>query len=178
MATKLSVNDVKERLASYKESTVTDELYSFGTMMLHDATDRLAKSDAKASAIAGYAGALIALLASTATMWLKQTHSWQLLIPVAAIVSFFFAALFAVLSMTLKSTDWFSPNEWMKADCLQSAERLRRYHVLTMWGALESLEQCYGEKLRDVRRAQCCTLAAWMLLAISFFQIAAFPASL
>jgi MFS family permease len=175
MATKISEEDVRMRLASYTDASVTNELYSFGTMLLDDGVDRLGKSDTKASAIAGYAGALIAVLASTAGIWRTHTHSWHLLFPVAAIIALFLAALFAVSSTTLKRTEWFSTNEWIKADCLSDAERLRRYHILTMWGARESLEKSYKKKLADVRKAELATLIAWILLAISFFQVAASP---
>jgi len=83
--------------------------------------------------MAGYSGGLIALLASTAGLWTKVESTWHILFPTAAILALFFAAFFAVTSMTLKKTQWFSPNEWMKEECLTSCERLRRYHILTIW---------------------------------------------
>jgi hypothetical protein len=74
--------------------------------------------------------------------------------------------------MTLKKTQWFSPNEWMRVECLTSSERLRRYHVLTIWGASESIEASYQRKVADIRKAECLTLIAWFLLAVSFFDVA------
>jgi hypothetical protein len=169
----LSEKDVRDRLDSYTEPSVTDELYHFGEMLLRDVIERLSKADTKAGAIAAYAGGLITLLVSTSGIWAKNQSGSHLLLPITAIVALFLSAFFAVSSMTMKRAEWFSPNEWMKEECLETGERLRRYHVLTMWGASESLETLYQAKLSELRKAQWGTLIAWVLLTLAFFQVAA-----
>ncbi|HEY1525016.1 MAG TPA: hypothetical protein VGH51_02155 [Candidatus Angelobacter sp.] len=172
MTTDISEQQVRERLASYEDTKVTDELYSFGQTLLHDAVERLNKSDSKAGAMAGYAGGVVALLASTAKMWAGNEHSWHILLPMVATALLFLAAVVAVLSLRLKKTDWLSPDEWMKKECLESGERLRRYHILTMWGVHESLDVAYQKKTAAIRKAEFLMLAAWLLLAVSLFDIA------
>jgi hypothetical protein len=169
----LSEKDVKDRLASYTDPSVTDELYHFGEMLVRDSIERVSKADTKAAAIAAYAGGLVTLLVSTSGIWAKNNSGVHLLMPIIAIVALILSAFFAVSSMTLKRTEWFSVNEWMKQDCLETGERLRRYHILTMWGASESLEGLYEAKLSELRKAQWVTLLAWILLAVAFFDIAA-----
>ena len=171
MNTQLSEATVRQRLASYKDPTVTDELYGFGQALVHDAIDRLSKSDTKAGAMAAYNGALLALLASTASIWTVHLHSWQRISPILAVACLFFAAMFAISSIGTRKTDWHSSNEWMKEECLTSGERLRRYHVLTMWGAYGSLNSAYSDKMRDLKRSEWLTLASWLFLVITFLQI-------
>lgn len=168
----LSENDVRERLDSYTESGVTDELYHFGEMLLRDVVERVGKADTKASALAAYAGGLITLLVSTSGIWAKGQPRVHIILPIAAIGALFLAAFFAVSSMSLKRAEWFSPNEWMKKECLETGERLRRYHILAMWGTSESLEKLYQSKLSELRKAQWGTLIAWVLLALAFFDVA------
>lgn len=171
MPTNLTEQDVRKRLASYEDSTVTDELYTFGKMLTDDAIERLSKSDAKAGAIAAYSGGLIALLASTSPMWATHLNSRQIAVPVFALLSLFLSAALSVFSMSPRKTEWHSTNEWMKEGCLTTGERLRRYHLLTMWGAYESLNQVYVSKAFQVKCATACTIVSWILLAATFFQI-------
>ncbi len=169
----LSEKDVRDRLDSYTDPSVTDELYHFGELLIRDVIERVSKADTKAGAIAAYAGGLITLLVSTSGIWAKNQSGLHILLPIAAIAALFLSIFFAVTSMTMKRAEWFSPNEWMKQECLETGERLRRYHVLTMWGTSESLETLYEAKLRELRKAQWITLIAWILLALAFFDIAA-----
>jgi hypothetical protein len=174
----LSEKDVRDRLDSYIDPSVTDELYHFGETLLRDVLERVSKADTKAGAMAAYAGGLITLLVSTSGLWAKDQAGWHLVLPIAAIGALFLSTFFAVSSMTLKRSEWFSPNEWMKQECLETGERLRRYHILTMWGASESLETVYEIKLSRLRKAQWITLAAWILLALAFLDIAALRTTL
>ena len=69
--TDLCKDEVKRRLESYEDDGVTDELYGFGTMLVHDAVDRLSKINGTAGATAAYCAGLITILTSTATIWGK-----------------------------------------------------------------------------------------------------------
>jgi hypothetical protein len=171
MTADISEQQVRERLASYEDAAVTDELYTFGQTMLHDAVERLNKSDSKAGVMAGYAGGVVALLASTAKIWATNETKWHILLPMAAIVLLLIAACVAAFSLRLKKTEWLSPNEWMKEECLKSAEKLRRYHILTMWGVHESLDRTYQKKTAHIRKAEWLMLAAWVFLAASLFDV-------
>src|SRR5207248_4577686 len=64
LATNLRSGELS-RLGSYEDDGVTDELYGFGTMLVHDAVDRLSKINGTAGAIAAYCAGLITILTST-----------------------------------------------------------------------------------------------------------------
>jgi hypothetical protein len=87
MPTQIREQDVRKRLAAYKDLSITDELYAFGQRLIDDAVDRLSKSDTKAGAIAAYSGGLIALLTSTSSLWALHLESWHLLMPMLAVSS-------------------------------------------------------------------------------------------
>jgi hypothetical protein len=53
---RLSEAEVRSRLESYENESVTDELYGFGKMLVQDAVGRLSAADAKASGVAAYCG--------------------------------------------------------------------------------------------------------------------------
>src|SRR5260370_27001774 len=146
MGTQLTEQDVRKRLAVYQDPSVTDELYAFGQMLIHDAVERLSKSDTKAGAIAAYSGGLIALLVATSPSWAIHLKSWHALLPLTAVLSLFLSAIFAVSSISPRKTEWHSTNEWMKEECLTTGERMRRYNLLTMWGSYDSLNRAYEDK--------------------------------
>ena len=80
-STDLCKDEVKRRLGSYEDDGVTDELYGFGTMLVHDAVDRLSKINGTAGAIAAYCAGLITILTSTATIWAKGIGPWERFLP-------------------------------------------------------------------------------------------------
>lgn len=53
---RLSEAEVRLRLGSYENDSVTEELYGFGKMLIQDAVSRLSSADAKASGVAAYCG--------------------------------------------------------------------------------------------------------------------------
>jgi hypothetical protein len=168
MGTAMDLTDaeVKKRLGSYSDAAITAELYDFGKMLLQDAIDRFNKLDSKASALAAYCGGLITVLVSTHGLWSKLQNAQVDLIQ-AATGLLFLSAAFAVLSMFLRGTQWFSQNEWLKADCLSSADRLRRYHVLTMWGVVRSHHAAYRRKLLTIYATQFLLIAAVVVLLVA-----------
>jgi hypothetical protein len=132
----LTEPEVRKRLGSYTPTEVTDELYDFGKMMVDEAIDRFKTLDSKATAIAAYALALITFLASQTAS--EKVHSWATYAPMASGIVAGSAAVIAISALWLKRFEWYSHEDWMRADCLKDAESLRRYHIITMWGALQS----------------------------------------
>ena len=168
--TKLSDAEVKARLASYKSSEVTDELYDFGKMMIDEAIDRFKSLDTKATAIAAYSIGLITILVSTQTVW-ARAHSWAVYAPPVGGLIALGAASFAISALWLRRFEWFSQDEWMKADCLSSSERLRRYHVLAMAGAQRSYQTRCRSKASRIAIAQGLLLASAIVLVFAFADL-------
>jgi len=90
---------------------VIDELYSFGEKLVSDAVDRLSKSDSKASALAGYCGGLVTLVASTSALWGKYLDIYSLVATVVAVILFIISAWLAAGSTHPQATEWYSDND-------------------------------------------------------------------
>ncbi len=162
----LTEDEVRVRLGSYSDANITDELYEFGRMLLQNSVDRIGKLDSKGAALAAYCGGLITVLVATRDVWSKLSPQQVLLTGVATAL-IFLAAASAIASMSLRKTEWFTQNEWLKGDCLSSADRLRRYHVLTMWGIVKSHHGAYRKKIFCVYLAQFFLIGAGVTLLVA-----------
>ncbi len=163
---RLEEKDAKELLQGYESSAVTDELYEFGAMLVKESVDRIHWLDSKAAAIAGYAGAIIVLINLTAPIWRPATAHWVQAVLVLAAVGVFAAGACAVRALFLREFTWFSDTEWIKDDCLDDADFLRRYHVLTMFGVRRSHEMASTSKTSWITRAQRVFGVAALLLLV------------
>ena|SRR5207245_847998 len=168
----LSEDEVKARLALYEDATISNELYDFGRMLLQDAVDRIGKLDSKASALAAYCGGLVTILISTSASWAKFASPSATSLLTVAVLGIVISGALAVWSMTLQKIEWFTQDEWLKRDCLSSSERLRRYHVLTMWGVIKSHHAAYRRKIGKIYYAQVVLVLAGLFLLAAFLQIA------
>jgi hypothetical protein len=167
----LTYANVKTRVQN-SAPEVVDELYFFGEKLVSDAVDRLSKSDSKATALAGYCGGLVTLVASTSTFWGKYLDVYSLIASVVAVILFIVSAWLAAGSTHPQPTEWYSDNDWFREDCLQARERLRRYRVLTMWRILTSHQQAFRAKTARVRNAVRLLKTASLFLLITFLEIA------
>lgn len=142
----LTESIVRQRLASYKCAKVTDEIYDFGKMLIDEVIDRAKTLDTKATAIAAYSIALITFLASQ-HFANTTAHSWRDYAMAGSGAIAMISAVVAISALWLKRFAWFSPDEWIKADCLDDAERLRRYHIIRC-GAFSNLTKRFVERKR------------------------------
>jgi hypothetical protein len=167
----LEYADVKQRIKG-ANSDVVDELYSFGEKLVSDAVDRLAKCDGKASALAAYSGALITLTMSTSTSWSKYLDKLSLAAVILAGLLFVASAWLAVGSTHPQPTEWYSDNDWLRSECLQTREQLKQYRVLTMWRILRSHQQAFRSKTKRIRSAVFALKIAFLLLVFAFLEVA------
>jgi len=103
----LDENEVRNRLASYSDPAVTDELYGLGQMLLRDAIDRIAKSDASAFGVAAYCGALIAVIVSSSPAWRSSSDAWPINLILLALFILAVSGALAIYSTTPAPTEWF-----------------------------------------------------------------------
>jgi hypothetical protein len=167
----LTTAEVKERLASYNEPKVTDELYDLGKILVSEAQDRFKSLDTKASAIAAYSIGVITLLVSTRGSWGQVSHLWSVRAIVLGGIVALVAALLAIWALTLKEYQWFSENVWLESSCLKDAERLRRFHVLAMWTIVDSHNSTCETKASRIYFAQWLLLASAVVLALSLGDV-------
>ncbi len=168
MATKsLSVEEVNARLVSYESQETTKELYDFGKMMVGECVERVHKIDSKATMLAGYGGAIIALLISTSSLWMSIIDKWAMVTVFAAAFAVLMSAAYAVWSFSPKTFDWFSDNEWFEKDYLSDPEQLRRYHILTMHNVVRSHDAVSKTKTKRIRTSQRLLGVGTLLLVVA-----------
>jgi len=157
----LNLEEVKSRLASYQDEDITSELLEFGKLMLSRAERRTAQIDSKAISTAGYCGALVAIIVSTATFWAKSSDVFLSSLPAVAAIVAGIAGFLAMHSTRLEEFGWFSADDWMNRDCLQDPRRLRRFHILAAWQILSTYRSSYATKTVKLEWAQ--KLLSWSL---------------
>jgi hypothetical protein len=161
---RLSEDAIRQRLASYKSPEVTNELYAFGKMMVDEVVDRFKSLDTKATAIAAYSIGLITILVSTRASWRSATHPLVGYAPLVSGAIAFASAAVAVSTLWLKGFAGISQDEWVKAECLDDAEKLRRYHIIVMHGVHESYRKLCKQKAFRVVVAEALLLASAIIL--------------
>lgn len=163
---RLTETEVRKRLASYNDTAVTDELYTFGTRMVDKALERFKGLDTKAVAVAAYSIGIITLLVSS-----KATQEaglgWMVVFPLGSAIAAFVAAACAVSALWLRQSKWFSQDGWLNAKHLSDVEALRRYQIINMWGVWDSHQSaCDGKALR-IAAAEGSLLVSAVLLIIT-----------
>ena len=150
-ANQLSEDEVKRLLTSYDSEETTNELYSFGLEMVKEAADRYHRFDSKATKIAGYAGAVLALLVSQFSEWSTAVDWWAVPVVLGAAVLALVAAALGLAAISLREIQMYSPSEWINEPSLKNPSQLRRYHIYTMYGVRQSfIGECQW-KARRVR---------------------------
>jgi hypothetical protein len=167
----LEYAEVRQRVKN-SGADVVDEIYYFGEKLVSDAVDRLAKSDNKASGLAAYCGGLITLIMSTSPFWSRYLDLFSSVVVIVAVLCLITSAWMALGSTHPEPTEWYSDNDWLRSECLQAREQLRRYRVLTMWRVLASHQKAFRKKMRHIWRAVVLLKIASALLFVAFLDIA------
>ncbi len=167
----LSETVVSERLTAYEQPETTQELYEFGRLLLAEALDSGYRLDSKAFMAAGYAGAILTLLVTAAPLW-SSTEKVARLMLVGAGITAFVAAVAAFAALLLIPVEWFSPSEWFNKECLENADRLRRYHVLCMYGVRQSQKSICWSKIHRIHMAHWALMATGVFLFLALLNVA------
>jgi hypothetical protein len=123
----LTKDDVKELIYSYEQPQVTDELYTFGAMLLNEVQERSGQIDSKAAVILGWATGILAFLFtqfSSESGWVN-----------GAIVTT--GGLFALLAVIFSysalraRSNWRYPSDrdWFEKTALSDSDELKRFHI-------------------------------------------------
>jgi hypothetical protein len=168
----LSESEVKARLESYEDDSITEELYGFGKMLVQDAVNRLNSADAKATGVAAYCGGLLTVLSATFGIWSKGITWREVFLPICSAAFAIAAGYLAFLATGFRNVDWFSPDDWLNKDAMQGQQRIKKFHILSMWVVLESHDRAYQHKLARVKRARWLTALSILSLAGTFIESA------
>lgn len=169
------VIEVTSLVAGYTDTKTTDELYEFGKMLLLEGIDRQHWIDSKAGTVAGFSGAIVALLLSTASSWkpslmtLAVEFRWTVLVGIGFIL---LAGLLAFLGFFSRTFIWIDEKkDWFDKDYLDYPDQLKRFHVLAMYNATTSHSKVNAKKMTCLTWAQITLLIGGALLAIPLLLI-------
>jgi hypothetical protein len=168
----LNEQQVNERLCSYDDTKVTDELYEFGSRMLSEFIDVNHQLDSKGSTLAGYSTAIVALLVSTSPFWRPVFDQWVVMVVLGAGLCAMIASAFSMKAAALYTFKWFSDDEWLHRKYLENPETMRRYRILTMHNVVSSHRNTAEEKSSYLGIAQWALTISGGLLFIALASAA------
>jgi len=172
---RLSEDEVNRRLDICENPEIVDELYDFGRDLVKENADRVKAIESKATSFAAYGTALVTLLVSSSASWSKLGNAWSLWIALCAGICGLMCACFSIRALTLRKLEVVSENEWLKAECLyESVAFLKKYRILTLWGAVDSYIETQGLKAKELRRGQEWLTASVGYLVLLLFQLTFF----
>jgi hypothetical protein len=167
--------DITKRVQDYNEIKTTDELYDFGKMLLLEEVDRAHWIDSKAATLAGFCGAVVALLLSTSSNWkrvLAQEPDWSRVVVFIGIGLVLMSSALAFIALINRTFSWIDEkDEWFQKDYLEFPDFLRRSYVLTMYQATRSHGKKNDTKSNYLTAAQLALFLGGSLLAIPLMTI-------
>lgn len=172
LAPRMSEKQVRERMNQIADPSVADELYSLGQSMANEIVGSIRSLESKATLFAAYGTAIVTLLISSSGTWNRVGNHVTPWISVCAGMAAFLCTVCSVKALALKTYKIVSQEEWLEADCLQSYLKLRKYHILAIWSAMDSRFDVQSQKIRELRVAQRWLQVAVALMVLLLFQIA------
>jgi hypothetical protein len=153
----VDVADVERRLPSLGDDSV-EELYRFGTWMVSSAQQRTTRLDAKLTGILGWSSAALAFVLVDGALSKPRGLFFVAVIVAVAVTT----ASIVSACLGLKSRVWPAPSErdWFRDGVLESAETLKRYHIVSML----NIHHCQADV--NYKRAKW-LMASEILLALS-----------
>jgi Ca2+/Na+ antiporter len=169
---RLTEKEVRERLKLCTEIKVVEEIYSLGQSMLKDIVDSVRVLESKAVSFAAYGAAIVTLLISSSAAWSKLGNKLTPWICVCAGVSALICTVLAVKAIALHEHEIISQDEWLNKESLDNELKIKRYHILSIWGVMTSRIDVQARKVIEVRRAQLWLKISVAVLVVLLFQIA------
>jgi hypothetical protein len=159
--------DVDELIDRHATTTVTDELFDFGKMLLANNEDRVSAIDTKAMSIVGFSSAILAFLVTRAIDWDTSTVGLLFILAVGTLAAL--ACLSAGLALrgaqnwkALGEATWFPP-----ADVLDKPDELKRFYIKAMHQAHQENHRIANRKASQMILGQLFMGVGGILLAVA-----------
>ena len=145
----LDIKEVNRRI-DLCDAQMVNQLYDFGLSLLREIDQRFEYLDKKATSIAGFCGAIAALLVSTVCSWAGALDPCVVPVVLVAGGLTLVGSGLALWGTFISTQDWFSPNDWLREECFKDSVELKRYWVTCIY------------KIRQTYRAECDRKAVWI----------------
>jgi hypothetical protein len=148
----------------YRDDKSTEELHFLGNLLVAESLDRTKQLDAKATALTGYCGVILALLVSGFAQKIGTMSGLQQGAVTLAGLSVIIASAMALAVLWVKDFEWFSDLDWFEPTLLEKPETLRRFHVLVMHRLKHQHEQVNADKAALMTKAYSMVVFCGVLL--------------
>lgn len=159
-----SREEVKRLVYAYEDTGITDELYSFGVMLLNEIGQRSAQIDTKAAITLGWATAVLAFVVSSTRQANNNFHlavSFVAAVCALATVVFSFAAL-----RIYDEWAWPSDRDWLEEVAFVNADELRRFHIRSIHEVRQNHKSITDRKATRLLLGQRFLVAAGAVLVL------------
>ena len=170
-ANQLDLDEVNRRL-DLATPGVTAELYSFGSALIAEVDRRFEYLDGKANRIAGYSGAIVAVIVSSIGTWPKAIDpSMVPVILFAAVAALVAGGMALVATQTTKLVS-FSPNDWLREEYIKDKEELTKYWVSCIYVNRQTYSDRCTQKAKWIELSQYAFLFAASMLLVALLDAA------
>jgi len=169
---RMTEKQVRERLSQIVGLEIANEIYSLGQSMANEIIGSIRALESKATLFAAYGTGIVTFLVSSSATWSNLGNLMTPWIAVCAGLAALICTVFSVKALALKTYKIVSQEEWLESECLENELKLKRYHILTTWSAMESRLEVQLKKLSELRSAERWLQVAVAIMAFLLFQIA------
>lgn len=160
----LSKEAVSDLVYSYKDNGITEELNSFGLMLLSESQERARQINSAAVTVLTWATGVLALLVTQLDVSATGIQLATLLLGAA---SSLLAVICSFLALRIKDQWlWPSDKDWFEESALVSKDELTRFHIRSIHEVKQAKEIITERKGLLLFRAQQFLMAGAFLLAI------------
>lgn len=155
--------EIERLLLANPYQELTEELFSFGQLLLDEIQQRTAQLDTKLISLLGWTAAILAFLLVGDASWLESVYKIGLATTIMMLLATL-SSLGAVVCSFLgvKTTVWQFPSEkdWFRSSLFDNVLAMKKYHLISM------LETHQAHSRVNARKGQRAHEAEW-LLAVS-----------
>jgi len=155
--------EIERLLLANEYQELTEELFSFGQLLLDEIQQRTAQLDTKLISLLGWTAAILAFLLVGDASWLESAYKTGLVTTIFMLLATL-SSLGAVICSFLgvKTTVWQFPSErdWFQTSLFDDVLAMKKYHLISM------LETHQAHSRVNARKGQRAHEAEW-LLAVS-----------
>jgi hypothetical protein len=163
----LDIHEVNRRLDQCSDEFAR-EAYAFGLLMLEEINRRFEYLDRKATNLAGFSGAIAAILVSGLGGWSKALSPVMISVVLTAADIALVAAGIALLATSISGAGWMSPQDWFRSEFLKTpADELKRYWISCFYLVRQTVRASCERKASILNLAECTLMVAGLMLLVA-----------
>ena len=160
----IPIAEVNRIVYSYADTAVTDELYSFGSVLLTEIRTRAGNIDSKSATMLGWSTAILVFLFTQID---RHSGFVALAFAVASGLCCLLSAIYAFLALRARDEwKWPSDKDWFEESALCDADELKRFHIRSMHEVRQAQNRVTDQKGGRLYLSQDFLVVGALLLAL------------